>query len=67
MRTVKEVLMYRDSMLPEDADDLIAEFQDELDFLQMDETMDPIEMVCQAEEMMADYFGLEPDYLEEFI
>lgn len=56
--TIKEVLMRRDGMTEEDADDLIAEAKE--DFARMlDEGEDPSD-IC------ANWFGLEMDYLEEF-
>ena len=61
--TVKEVLMRRDKMSESDADDLIQEFKDELDAVMGA----PDFSFNKPEELMADYFGLEPDYLDEFL
>jgi len=61
MESIKEVLIRRDSMTEDDADELIAQAKDAL-----------IEYVNSgdmnsAEEICAEYFGLEPDYLEELM
>lgn len=61
MESVKEVLMSRDKMSSEDADDLIAEFKEDLDHLV------EIGSLEDAYDLVAEYFGLEPDYLEEFL
>jgi len=61
--TVKEVLMRRDKMSESDADDLIQEFKDELDAVMGA----PDFSFNEPGELMADYFGLEPDYLDEFL
>ena len=59
METIKEVLMRRDGMSEEEADDLIAEAKEDLnDRLYKGEYPDDI---CQ------EYFGLEPDYLMELL
>jgi hypothetical protein len=61
METVKQVLMLRDDMLEADADDLINDFKAELELLISDCAID------QAEDLLHEYFGLEPDYLMEFL
>lgn len=66
MRTVKEILMDRDGMMAADADALIDEFKDQLDEL-LESGAEGISGALDAEEMVKDYFGLEPDYLFEFI
>lgn len=55
--TIKDVLINRDKMSPEDADDLIAEAREEL-FERIEEGEMPYD-ICE------EYFGLEPDYLEQ--
>jgi uncharacterized protein YdbL (DUF1318 family) len=56
-KTIKQVLMERDKMSAEEADELIAEAkQDLLD--RLDEGEYPYD-IC------GEWFGLEPDYLEE--
>jgi uncharacterized membrane protein len=60
MRTsIKEVLMKRDRMTENEADDLIAQATEDLnERLAKGEIPDDI---CE------DWFGLEPDYLEDLI
>jgi len=59
--TIKEVLMRRDDMSAEDADDLIAEAKEELECCLDDRDFDA------ADNVAADFFGLEPDYLMELL
>ena len=66
MRTVKQILMDRDGMMEDDADGLIDEFKDELEAL-INHSTDPISSYEDATAMVEDYFGLEPDYLDEFL
>jgi uncharacterized protein YeeX (DUF496 family) len=61
MESIKQVLMRRDGMTSQEADDLIAEAREDFnervdygDFSVMDD-------------FCSEWFGLEPDYLEEFI
>ena len=61
MESVKDILMKRDNMSSEDADDLIAEFRDCLQEVIDEGNLD------EAYDLMAEYFGLEPDYLDEFL
>lgn len=59
--TIKQILMRRDGMSSIEADELIAEAQEQFsEYLENGE-------VDYAEEICMDYFGLEPDYLDEFI
>ena len=53
--SIREVLMRRDGMSGEEADQLIAEAREELA-----EGRDP-------EEICADWFGLEPDYIWDLV
>lgn len=57
--SIKEVLIARDGMEPEEADELIAECKNDLN-VRLAEGEMPYD-ICQ------EYFGLEPDYLDELI
>lgn len=59
--SIKQILMRRDSISEAEADDLIDEAREAFyHYLEEgDET--------SAENICAEYFGLEPDYLEELI
>ena len=57
--SIKEILMRRDGMTAEEADELIMEAQEEL-LNRLDDGEMPYD-ICQ------EYFGLEPDYLTELI
>ena len=63
---IVQVLMKRDGMDEIDAGDLVNDCQEEIDVLLMSgcEGFDGLET---AEDIIADYFGLEPDYLMAFI
>jgi len=61
METIKEILMRRDNMSSDEADDLIDEAQKSLNYALANGQMQDAEEIC------ADYFGLEPDYLTELI
>ena len=61
MKTIKQILITRDNMEPTEADDLIEAAQEEL-LMWIDEGN-----FEAAEEICADWFGLEPDFLEELI
>lgn len=59
--TIKQILMRRDSMSAQEADDLIQEAIDALNaHLENGDFF-------LAEEICAEYFGLEPDYLTELL
>ena len=61
MESIKEVLMRRDNMSFEDADDLIQQAKDALrEYLDNGD-------ILEAEDVCEEYFGLEPDYLFELI
>jgi hypothetical protein len=60
METIKQVLMRRDGLSEAGADELIAEARE--DFNERVTNRD-----SSAENICEEYFGLEPDYLEEFI
>lgn len=59
MKTIKEVLIARDGMSEKEADDLIAEAKQ--DFNDRLETGESPMDICE------EWFGLEPDYLDEFL
>lgn len=59
MEGIKEVLIRRDGLTEEAADDLIQEAKWQLaDYIEEGD-------LTSAEEICAEYFGLEPDYLVE--
>lgn len=59
METIKEVLMMRDDMTAEAAEDLIAEAQAEFDRFIAEGDAESALQIC------SDWFELEPDYLIE--
>jgi len=60
--SLKQVLIRRDGMTPADAEDLIAEAKDDLDaLLQQGGTLEDAYLLIE------DWFGLEPDYLDDLI
>ena len=59
METIKEVLMTRDNMTAEAAEDLSAEAQAEFDSFIAEGDTESAEQIC------SDWFGLEPDFLIE--
>ncbi len=62
MKSVLEVLMERDGMSEEDANDLINEAKEEANnVLENNGGLDDIEAILK------DYFGLEPDYIFDII
>jgi len=59
--TIKQVIMKRDKLSAAEADELIKEASEEMHRrLGMGD-------ICGAQTICEDYFGLEPDYLEELI
>lgn len=60
MRKIKEIIMERDGLSADEAEELIQEARNE--FYSLLESGD----IVGAENIMYDWFGLEPDYLEEF-
>lgn len=58
---IKQVLMKRDGMSEEEAENLIKEAKSVLQDYLLDGD------ITSAEEICAEYFGLEPDYLMELI
>ena len=59
--TIKEILIRRDDMSPEDADDCIAEAKEQLEYLISEDMLEEAYLICQ------DHFGLEPDYIQELL
>ena len=59
MKTIKEILMRRDGMSAEAADELIIQAKDDLDERLIHG--EPADDICE------EWFGLEPDYLLELI
>lgn len=62
METIKEVLMRRDNETSESAQERINEAQDEINFI-----IDEGGNLQDLEDVVMDYFGLEPDYLMELM
>ena len=61
--SVKQILMRRDELSSSEADEVIENFVADLNDL-LD---DPDGTLMEAEELVKSHFGLEPDYLMEFI
>ena len=60
-KTIKQILMIRDGYTKEEADEYIAEAQAQFDLYLEEGDTEGAEQICQ------EYFGLEPDYLDEFM
>ena len=61
METIKQVLMRRDGLTEEAADELIADAQATLDVYLQEGDLESAENICE------EFFGLEPDYLFELL
>jgi hypothetical protein len=59
--SLKKVLMKRDGITSQEADELIAEAQEELDARLEDGDIEGAEAICE------EFFGLEPDYLDDLM
>lgn len=59
MKGIKEILMKRDGMNAEDAEDLIQQAKDDIN--------KRLEMGDMPFDICEEYFGLEPDYIDELI
>jgi hypothetical protein len=59
MESLKQVLMRRDELTSEEADELIADAKIALQGYIEDDDLESAENVCE------EFFGLEPDYLME--
>lgn len=66
METVKQVLMRRDNMDADAADEMIEAFESELNGI-IENGGNSLLMLNEAEDLIKDWFSLEPDYLAEFI
>lgn len=62
METIKQVLIRRDGETEETAQQLIDDAQEEINEL----IAEGCEL-CDLEDVIVDYFGLEPDYLMELM
>ena len=61
METIKDILIRRDNMTPNDADKLILEAKKQLTEYLSDGDLDLAENICQ------EFFNLEPDYIFELL
>jgi hypothetical protein len=61
MSGLKEVLMERDEMTSDEADDAIRKASDAMDEYLADGDMESAEDIC------SEYFGLEPDYIMDLV
>lgn len=62
MQTIKQVLMKRDGLDETEAEERIDEAKE-----QLLECLERGGTLCEAEEIIKDEFGLEPDYLWELM
>lgn len=61
MGEIKKILMKRDGLTSHEADDLISEAIEALNSYLMKGDTNSAEYICE------EYFGLEPDYIDELI
>lgn len=61
MKTIKQIIMQRDGLTSQEADNLIADAQATFDAYMGEGDLDSAENICE------EFFGLEPDYLIEFL
>tara|TARA_R100000231_G_scaffold123443_1_gene93654 strand:+ start:858 stop:1046 length:189 start_codon:yes stop_codon:yes gene_type:complete len=61
MKRVLKILMERDGLSRDDARELIADFERELKEAIMSGN------ICECEDLLNLHFGLEPDYLMDFL
>jgi len=59
METIKEVLIRRDGMTSTEAEELINEAKEQLSYY-----LESGQMI-EAEHICSEYFGLEPDYIND--
>jgi len=59
--SIKQILMRRDGMTSQEADDLIEEAREQLQEYLTDDDQESAYNICQ------EYFGLEPDYIDELL
>lgn len=60
METIKQILMRRDSMTSTEADNLINEAKEQLAYYLSTQS-------CLAEDICSEFFGLEPNYIDELL
>ena len=60
-KSIKSIIMARDGLTESEADDLIAQAQEAFDHYVSENNFDSAQNVCM------EFFGLEPDYLDEFM
>jgi hypothetical protein len=61
MSSIKQILMQRDGLSAEEAEELIDDARDDMNYMLENGDIDGAYNVCQ------DHFGLEPDYLDELM
>ena len=59
--SIKQILMQRDGISAEEAEELIIEARDDMNYRMENGDIDGAYRVCE------DHFGLEPDYLDELM
>ena len=59
--SIKQILMQRDGLSAEEAEELIIEARNDMNYMLENGDVDGAYNVCQ------DHFGLEPDYLDELM
>ena len=57
MSNIKEILMNRDKMTSDEADEILKEAHQQFDMYLLEGDMESAENIC------SEFFGLEPDYL----
>jgi hypothetical protein len=62
MKRVLSILMERDGMSREEAVELIREYK-----VEFNKILNNGGSYDEAQTLMEDYFGLEPDYIEDFV
>ena len=69
VKPLREVIIERDGLDGDEADQQIEMFKSDLDEL-LEKALEygnAVEILLSAESLMESHFGLEPDYLDEFI
>ena len=59
--SIRDILIRRDGISPTEADELIAEAREALQEYIAEGDLERIDNICM------DFFGLEPDYIEELL
>jgi hypothetical protein len=60
-KTIKQILISRDNLTAEKADECIADAKEAFDNYIDDNDFESAQNICE------EFFGLEPDYLDEFL